>query len=481
MAKKLLSDRVALRSAAELTALFQTLPDPDPVLRKMGKDVSTYRELLTDPRVGSNVENRQAGVLSMLWDIDRGSSKSRIAKFVAEAIGALDVYGITAEMLEAPLFGMKPMEIMWASDGRRTVPQTIDGLPQEWFLFDQQNHLRFRTTDNHDGIDLTAPEYKYKFLVPRYRATYANPYGTRVLSRVFWYVVFKRGALKFWVTFTEKYGMPWVFGKYRDGADDSEKDRLLEALNLLVQDGVGVLPQGDGVETIDVTTSGASANLYEKLLRFCNDESTIAILGHTGSSQGTPGRLGADDSAMDVRADIVDSDRRLVESTWNQLIRWMVDVNVGPQAQYPHMEFYTEEDVDAENAERDTKLHEIGVRFSPDYFIETYNLPEGKFTVDNTAQPAAAEPGADFAAAPGNDGQAEVDSLVDGLPAKLLQQQAEQILAPLIEFVLGANSLAEIQQKAADLYPNLDASELEQALERAMFAAETWGRMKGAE
>jgi len=487
MAKKALTTRIALRSEAEYQFVSGQLPDPDPVLRKMGKDITTYRELLSDPRVGSNVENRQSGVLSMLWEVDRGKSKSRIAQFVTDMLGNLDIPTITSEILEAPLFGMKPLEVLWTSDGSRTVPGAIDGLPQEWFVFDHENHLRFKTKDNPTGIDLTTPEYQYKFLLPRYRSTYANPYGVRILSRVFWYVVFKRGGMRFWVTFTEKYGMPWLFGKYRAGATDAEKLALQEGLEALIQDGVGILPEGDGVDKLDVTTSGASAQLYEKLLRYCDEETSIAILGHTGSSQSTPGRLGSEDAALEVRADIIDSDRRLVEQTWDQVIRWAVDINFGAQKQYPRMEFFAEEDVDQEMSERDKNLHDIGVRFKEEYFVETYNLPEGQFTVDNTApRPAPAVPGqgAEFAAAgqaQGDAAQTAVDTLIDGLPPELLQQQMEELLKPIIDMIKRADSLEEIQTKLAELFPKLDATGLEKTLEKAFLLAETWGRATATE
>lgn len=382
MDRKRLTDRIALRSEAEFQQVAGLLPDPDPVLRKMGKDITSYHELLSDPRVAGAVENRQAGVLGMSWVVDQGTAPIRAVELVTSVLSELPVNDITAEMLEAPMFGMKPLEVLWESDGSRTIPVAVEGLPQEWFGFDQESHLRFRAKGKQpEGIDLTAETYQYKFLLPRYRATYANPYGVRILSRVFWYVVFKRGGVRFWVTFTEKYGMPWLFGKYRAGATDTEKEALMEGLEALVQDGIGILPEGDGVTTLDVTTSGASAQLYERLVRFCNENISIAILGHSGSSQSTPGRLGSESSAIDVRQDIVNSDRRLVEQTWSQLARWIVTVNFGDQVPAPRIKFTGKENTQQKTAGRDKNLHAMGVRFKPDYITKAYSVPEGQFSI----------------------------------------------------------------------------------------------------
>ncbi|MDK4529002.1 hypothetical protein QG082_02890 [Kingella kingae] len=41
---------------------FCCLPNPDPILRKMGKHIHAYRELLRDPLVGGQIRRRKAAV-----------------------------------------------------------------------------------------------------------------------------------------------------------------------------------------------------------------------------------------------------------------------------------------------------------------------------------------------------------------------------------------------------------------------------------
>jgi hypothetical protein len=40
------------------------LPNPDPVLKKLGKDITVYKELLADPVVGSHVFRRHSIALT---------------------------------------------------------------------------------------------------------------------------------------------------------------------------------------------------------------------------------------------------------------------------------------------------------------------------------------------------------------------------------------------------------------------------------
>ena len=71
--KHLLSEEIATRKRAlNFYSLANILPDPDIVLRKQGKDIKIYKELLCDPHVFACTQSRKAGVLSLDWDINRG-------------------------------------------------------------------------------------------------------------------------------------------------------------------------------------------------------------------------------------------------------------------------------------------------------------------------------------------------------------------------------------------------------------------------
>lgn len=68
----------------------------------------------------------------------------------------------------------------------------VIGKPGEWFTFDRQAQLRFRSRDQPlHGEELESR----KFLLARQEASYANPYGFADLPMCFWPTVFKRGGL----------------------------------------------------------------------------------------------------------------------------------------------------------------------------------------------------------------------------------------------------------------------------------------------
>ncbi len=46
------------------------LPNPDPILRKMGRHIDVYREFLSDPLGGGQVRRRKATVARLEWRLD---------------------------------------------------------------------------------------------------------------------------------------------------------------------------------------------------------------------------------------------------------------------------------------------------------------------------------------------------------------------------------------------------------------------------
>ena len=68
--------------------------------------------------------------------------------------------------------------------------------------------------------------------------------------------------------------------------------------------------------------------LVEKLIDKMNSEISKAILGQTPTTEiGSTGSYAAANTHMAVRQDIIDSDKKLVESVINQLIRWIYEIN----------------------------------------------------------------------------------------------------------------------------------------------------------
>lgn len=117
-----------------------------------------------------------------------------------------------------------------------------------------------------------------------------------------------------------------------------------------------------------------------------------AILGQTLTTElENTGSFAASKTHMDVRADILNGDKRLVEQTFNTLIRWIHKINFPTSVEIPKFSLFKEEDVDKELAERDRILTDAGVMFTKSYFMRTYGLDADDLSVE-TDKPKAQKP-----------------------------------------------------------------------------------------
>jgi len=453
-----------------------TLPNPDPVLKRMGKDLDAYNDLLSDAHVGGCVESRKAGVLSLNWAINRGQPKDSAAELIETVFKKLKIQRIMEELLDAPLFGYNVSELIWEHDpalGGMVVPLDIRQKPQNWFGFDENGQLMFKSREHPQGEPVPAR----KFLVPVNGGGWRNPYGFPVLSRVFWPTTFKKGGLKFWVTFTEKYGMPHIIAKMPRGKVAEESAEMLAILEQMVQDAIAVVPDDSSIEIKDWASGGGSVDGYERLLNYCKGEISVGIIGQTLTTDvGDKGSYAAAKTHMAVRGDIVTRDKILVEAALNELIRWIYDFNF-PQRTPPTFELYAKEDVDLDLADRDERLTRQGVKFTPEYYQAAYGLKPGDFTL------GAAVPVSQFAGKAAVKTQQEdpvqaLDQTADSLPPADLQGLMEGLLKPVLPILKQAASYAEIEEALNQAYPTMDNAAFRDAMAKALFVSELFARAK---
>lgn len=449
------------------------LPNPDPILKAQGKDITVYRDLRSSALVGGNIRRRKAAVLALERGIKRGQAPIKVESFIRDWLTDLDLDRIVRELLNAPLFGYQPVELMWQPLGMHLVPEDLLGKPAEWFFYDKDNELRFRSKDAGQDGELCDPQ---RFVVARQDATYANPYGFPDLSMCFWPAMFMKGGLKFWVQFTEKYGSPWVIGKHPRGATDAETDLLLDSLEAMVQDAVAAIPDDSSVEIKEASGKAGSATVYRELLEYCRSEINVAMLGQNQTTEKESNRASAEAGA-EVTKDIRDGDAGIVAAALNACIRLVVDLNFGTDVVAPLYELWEQEEIDKTLAQRDKSLTESGVRFTDAYWKRTYNLEDGDLA--DTPEPAASSEFAEPTLKPILD-QVVLDQVITSLPAELLQEQSEQVTASVIDALLRARTDTEALGLLAEAYPTMDDQALQENLTHLLFVADIWGRLNAS-
>ena len=463
------------------------LPDPDPVLRTISGGRSIYNDIVADSRVAALIDSRRGGLLARTITTEAGEASPAVIAAVEDMIANLDIHAIIDELWNGILFGFLPVEVIWDQSGSLLSPLRIEGRNPAYFYFDYSGNLIYRPFYGNAEINCSEDINALRIFTARRRATATNPYGEALASRLFWPVSFKRGGIEFWLEFAEKYGSPFTIGKYRQGADKAEQNAIVEALDTLRRGAVGAFPEGTDIEIKEAGGKGSSADLYEKLVRWCTEEIAIAILGHNGTSQSTAGKLGSEDAALEVRQDLIDADARVIAQTINDIIRVFVNLNFG-NVPAPKILFSEEQGMGDRQAKRDVDLYSIGVRFKPSYIARSYNIPEGEFTLESPSPVRAPLAGApsSFAqfASPSLFPQVETHSSTSpqGGIASLTDQTIAATQSPwdsLMEqvetIVNSATSLESLQTDLLNAYGNLETAHLAGIMEQAFSLAELQG------
>jgi phage gp29-like protein len=308
----------------------------------------------------------------------------------ADAIGAelakLDIPRIIEEMMDAVAYGYAPLEVLWQNDNGRWGIANIVGKPPEWFEFNQENRLTFKS---RGGAAEEVPENR--FLLVQHRPTYANPYGDKVFSKCFWPATFKRNGWRWWTVFVEKYGGAFVTGEYPNNTSDQTKAELLSALEKMVSDAVAIFPEGSKINIVSTADKSGSNTVHNTYIAMANAEISKAVLGQTLTTEiGDKGSYAAAQAHNEVREDLAAADRRRIAAAFNRLASVYTFYNFGPEVIPPQFTFAQDEDLQTDRAERDTKLYGMGWRPKKSYISREYEIPEEDFEMQ---EPSAAASG----------------------------------------------------------------------------------------
>ena len=467
-----LSEQIATRDRSMDMSFGFILPNPDPILKRQGKDIAVYRDMRSRASVGGPIRRRKAAVKALEWRVERGKASARVTRLANDVLATYDMDRLINEITNAVLFGYQPLELVWGPFNGAAAPLQVIGKPQEWFFFDNAAQLRFRSRQQPLQGEELEPR---KFLLARQEASYENPYGFADLSMCFWADTFMRGGLKFWVTFTEKYGTPWLVGKQPRGTPGSEVNNLLDKLEAMVQDAVAAIPDDSSIDILESGDKGASADLYERLLMYCRSEINIALLGQNQSTESNSNRASAT-AGLEVAKTIRDGDAALVMATMNQLLRWLTDLHDGEQAPAPTFVLFEEEDVNTQQAVRDETLTKAGLKFTKEYWKRVYRLQDG----DIEEAPA----GPSMPAAPGTAAAVPVEFVEGTAPAVVPTGELNTAAAPIVmAWVRDLRALVEahsepqaLQDALLEAYSELPTDELTEVMALAFELAHLQGR-----
>lgn len=356
---------------------------------------------------------RKQAVSQLELEVEAVSSSAedqRAADLVRELLidGPVQLESALLDVLDAIGKGFSATEIIWDTAGKEWIPARLKWRDPRWFCFDwisgeevlvrtlggerepaksgasRPRHLadegRFATrAEQTPQQPFTAALAPYKFIVHFAKAKAGLPIRGGLARAAGWAYLFKNYVLKDWVTFTEIFGQPLRVGKYHPGATEQDRHTLLRAVANIGTDAAAIIPESMQIEFTEAR-QGGSAELYQKFCEYLDAQVSKAVLGQTLTTEMTHsgGSRAAAEVHQAVRADILNADaRRLAATLVRDLVRPIVDLNIGPLAKYPKVKLGLPEQNDLKAfAEIVTMLADRGLRISQKTMLDRLGIAE---------------------------------------------------------------------------------------------------------
>ncbi len=454
---------------------LNVLPNPDPILRKLGKTQDVYDAIVSDAHVIGELRSIRAGLLGYEWRLQAGgdSPADRRALALCEQVmhhrpaPGMQWSDVIWNKAHSVFRGFVVHEVVWQRQDRFIVPVKVVDRPQRRFAFSTDNELRLKTKSRPaDGIELGG----YKWLLTRHMPSYANPYGVALFSSCFWPYTFKHSGFRYFVKFCEKYGVPWAVGKYPQGTPPKDQKELLDALAKMVEDAVAAVPDNGTIELI-TTGVGTAALPQERLIDTCNKEISKALTSQTLATeiQGQGSRA-ASETHRGREQDVNESDRQIICSSFNELLSWITELNIAG-ARPPTFEFY--EEAEARKEWVDVLSVARGFMDVPRQFAHQrlqIPMPQDGDDVlprDGASTSAAAVSTSEFRGCHHCGHAHDFEQDGNDLVTSLAMQAAdgadtiiEGLVAPVRELLDRVDSLEAFRNGLVDIYPEIDEQRL---------------------
>jgi phage gp29-like protein len=485
---------------------LMTLPNPDPILRKMGRAEQVYQAILLDPHVIGEVRSIRGSFRSHQYRLEVGQDND------SKAAAAL-------ELCEQWMQTTRPnpvsdwLEVMWQMSAsvltgyavHELVFDLVDGkyLPTQ-VLDRPAARLRF----NADGAPMLIskgdfngkPVEPWQFIVSRHMATMSNPYGLALLSACFWAWTFKTGGWGYFVKYCERHGLPWPVGRYPVGTNDADQDKLAEALASMVDAGYVVAQDGTGLELLTPSSSGSNLP-QERLITLCNREMSKALTSQAMVGEALEvGSRAASVTAQDRQNSVHDSDRDIAAAGMNQLFKWITLFNFGDGVSPPTLEFFKQEAAGKDRAEAYQLAANMGGRPSRKAMLEELDMPAAEDDADALLPQAKAAPaptnapgnptddigaptinlsaiaGMTFAKAAGMTEQEAMDLASEAADQAIEDKMIAPVYQLLTEYESQGKTLADFKAALEDVIGSMDDEALREVLDRAL----SYGMLRGA-
>jgi phage gp29-like protein len=423
-------------------------------------------------------------------DAGKDAVSKQAGDLIRRFLGRLELQDEIFDILDATGKGFSVTEILWDTSGGPWLPKKLKHRDPRWFHHSLEDGETLEMWDN-DGFKPLPP---YQFIHHVTKAKSGLPIRGGLARAVAWAYLFKNFDIKSWVVFAEAYGHPLRVGKYGLGSSAEDRAALLKALRNIASDAAAMIPASMEIEFVEAKMSG-NVELFERMADWFDRQVSKAVLGNTGTTDAIAGGHAVGKVHKQVEEDIERSDAKSLEATLNRdLVRAIVDLNLGPQAAYPLLRIVVEDQEDmVQFANAIGPMIDRGLAVDQDEVRKRLGISEpgpnaklmlalrsGGGGVDKVApDPATPVPvsGAKTAVNTSSTAVQQTDA-IDALVASQMadwQPMVSPMVQPILDIAAECSTPEEFLGRLPEVLNKMDMSKLTDALARSMFAARLGG------
>lgn len=444
-----------------------------------------------DTHLQSELGKRRNAILKVDWRIqppaNATSAEQRDAEMLEEILrDAVWLDDCIFDATDAILKGFSCQEIEWEPnlvDGLKLI-RSVNWRDPSWFMTPQYERNTLRLRDGSaDGVELA--KFGWVTHVAKAKTGYLSRIG--LVRTLVWPFIYRNYSARDFAEFLEIYGLPLRLGKYPEGATNNEKNTLLRAVMSIGHNAGGIIPRGMDIEFAKAADGNATE--FMAMIDWAEKSMSKAVLGGTLTSQsdGKTSTNALGDVHNEVRQELRDADLKRLQATLTRdLVYPLYALNCksfNDARRIPRFEFDVTETEDINSfAEGLNKLVDIGFKIPAQWAHDKLQIPVAaedetileRKTVQPTAFLSASKPTNVAVLSAVRD----PDDLLDEMEPTAEQYKAtiDPMLVPVVEALqTGGYELA--QERIATLYADIDDSQLEQLLTRAIFVSDLLGRL----
>lgn len=446
-----------------------------------------------DAHMRAEMDKRKLAVAGLPWSIvpprNASAAEKKAADWATEMLtdAVSPMAGLMISLMDGVGHGFAPTEMEWRPEGKLRLP-IFHARPQEWFTLDEtRTDIRLRDSQPH-GTPLTP----FGWIV--HRPTEAKTgYGARsgLFRTLAWPFLYKAYALGDYAEFLETYGLPFILGKYFDGASSEEKNSLHRAVTALGHDARAIMPAGMSIE-IEAAAAQGGSDAHMAMVNWADKSQSKTILGQTLTADaGDKGSHALGKVHNEVRQDICELDAlQLAVTLTRDLIYPMIAINlpgVDSLARCPRLVIDTSTPEDIKMyADALPKLVAVGFQVPRDWAQEKLHIPlpqEGEEVLATVKAPAPPPPGGQPTDTAALSGTLPAAPAPVAAPTAAAVEQLGRAAAPiwagqvaaLSALVANAPDLESLQTSLVNAYGGQPQEDLAKLMEAALALAHLAG------